>query len=115
MSDMIETLIAKYREYAEAHGKATRNGNCKNANICYDKLIVLVPRIRAFGNQGEAALLELVDDSDDAVACWAATHSLRFCESRALVVLDKLSKKSGPIGFDAKMVIRQWKKKELNI
>jgi hypothetical protein len=114
MSDMIETFITKYREYAEAHGKATRSGNYNEANRCYDKLIVLVPRIRALGNQGELALLELVDDSDDAVACWAATHSLRFCESRAIAVLSELSKKEGPIGFDAKMVIRQWKNGELN-
>jgi len=115
MSEMITALKMEYREHAEAHGKATLSGDYKAANRSHDKFVALVPKIRAYGYAGESALLELTDDTDDAVGCWAATHTLRFNEPRALATLEKLSKKSGPIGFNAKMVVQQWVKGELKV
>ncbi|OAM91695.1 DUF2019 domain-containing protein [Termitidicoccus mucosus] len=115
MNETIETLIKEYREHAEAHGRATLSGDYKAANRSHDKLVALVPKIRALGHSGEAALVVLTDDSSDTVVCWAATHSLRFSESRALAALEKLSKKTGPIAFSAKMVVQQWAKGELKV
>ncbi len=108
-----DQLIAEYRELAQAHGQATINGDFKAANRSHDRLISLLTSIRSLGVDGQARLLRLTCDSDDSVSCWAATHTLPFDECRALEVLDTLSSKSGPIGFNAKMVILQWKKGEL--
>jgi hypothetical protein len=115
VSETIAELKTEYRECAAEHGKATLSGDYEAANRSYDKLLALVPKIRAYGPEGEAALLELSRDSNDAVACWSATHALLFDEARALEVLGRISKKAGPIGFNAKMVIQQWKKGELKI
>jgi len=115
VSETIAKLKTEYRECAVAQGKATLNGDYEAANLSHDKLLSLLPVIRASGPEGDAALLELITDSNDAVACWSATHALPFDETRALKVLERISKKAGPIGFNAKMVIQQWKKGELKI
>lgn len=113
MNDTIHNLIEKYREHAQAHGRATLSGDYKAANRSHDELVALVPMIRAFGDPGKAALLELTEDADEAVVCWSATHALAFDEGRALAALESLAMKQLPIGFNAKMVIREWKKGEL--
>jgi len=116
MSDVaIEQLIAGYMESAVAHGGATLNGDHKTANKSYDKLVKLVAQIRAFGNEGSSAILALSRDRNESVACWAATHSLKYNEEAALGALSLLAEKSGPIGFGAKMVIQQWHKGQLNV
>ena len=113
MSKTIDTLKTEYRDLAFAHGQATNSGDHEAANLSHDKLLALVPEIRAYGREGEVALLALTKDQDDAVVCWAATHVLPFDEKRAIAVLDELSKKTGPMGFDAKMVLQQWKRGQL--
>jgi hypothetical protein len=113
MSETIHNLKEEYRRLAQAHGRATLSGDYEAANRNHDELVALDPMIRAFGDTGKAALLELVEDADEAVVCWSATHALAFDEARALAALEPLAKKQGPMGFNAKMVIRQWKKGEL--
>ena len=110
---MYDNLKEEYREIAAAHGIATLNGDYKAANSHYEKLVALVPKIRSCGCTGEVALLDLTNDQNDAVVCWAATHSLTFSPTHALVVLEKLAHKKGPIGFDASMVVKEWKKGSL--
>jgi hypothetical protein len=78
-------------------------------------LVALVPKLRALGDEGEVALFRLMNDSSEGVACWAATHSLPFAELAALEVLDNLAKKTGPIGFDARMVAEMWRSGKLVI
>lgn len=112
---MVELLESKYREFAEAHGAATIRGDYKAANRNHDKLVALVPKLRACGGEGEAALLRLMADQSEAVACWAATHSLPFAESDALRTLDALAKRTGVWAFNAEMVAQQWRRGELKI
>jgi len=115
MSDQIVELKTEYRNAAFIHGQATSIGDSKTANKSHDELIETLKKMRTCGKDGELALLSLTEDKDDFVAGWAATHILSFDEKYALNVLDKLSKKSGIAGFDAKMVIQEWKKGNLNI
>lgn len=115
MSETIESLESKYREFAEAHGVATQQGDYKAANKSHDKLVALFHKIKACGSGGEAALLRLMNNECESVVCWAATHSLPFAESEALAVLDTLGKRTGPIGFNAKMVAKQWRSGQLVI
>jgi len=113
MDNKIATLKTEYRDLAIAHGRARGMGNYKSANTNGNKLIQTLKELKSFGPAGELALLSLVEDQDDSVACWAATHSLPFDEKHSLTVLGNLSKKSGAIGFDAKMVLQQWQKGQL--
>lgn len=109
----LEDIILKYRAYAITHGAATLAGDYKVANKSHDKLVALVPFIRGYGKNGEVALALLAEDSDDAVACWAATHLLKVDEMKATTVLRRLAGKGGPIAFNAEMVLKQWRKGEL--
>ncbi|MBK1814898.1 hypothetical protein JIN84_04680 [Luteolibacter yonseiensis] len=109
----IDEIKIAYRMHATAHGKATMTGDYKAANRSHDELVALVPVMRSFGEAGTAALRELTEDADEAVVCWSATHLLASDEGKALGALEPLARKPGPIGFNAKMVIQQWKKGEL--
>jgi len=115
MNTKIEALETKYREYADAYGAAIERGDHKMANRNHDKLTALLPKLRECSDKGEAALRRLMKDQSDAVAAWAATHSLSFAEADALKVLDVIAQKAGLTAFDAKMVARQWRKGELKI
>ena len=109
----IQDLICKYREYAVAHGAAICSGEYKAANKYHDKLTSLLPLIREAGDDAAVALAQLVNDRDDAVVCWSATHLLSANEAVAIPALNRLVKKSGPMAFNAKMVLKQWEKGEL--
>lgn len=113
--EKIQALGHKYHDFAEAHGAATQRGDYKAANKSYAKLVEVLLGIRTHGKDGEASLVRLSRDPNDAVACWAATHSLPFAESNALDVLKALSTRAGPMGFSAQMVIQEWMKGQLVI
>lgn len=109
MSQDVELLEGKFRQYAEAHGAASEQGDYKTANRNYDKLLGIVAKLRVHGAQGEAALRRLMKDRSDAVAAFAATRSLPFAEADALEVLEAIARKAGAVGFNAEMVIKEWK------
>ena len=113
--DNAKILEARYREYAEAYGIASQKGDSRATNRNHDKLVALVPKLRAFGDQGESILRRLMMDQSDAVAAWAATHSLPFAEADALGVLDVLGKKHGVTALDATMTARLWRAGALKI
>ena len=54
-------------------------------------------------------------DQSDAVALWAATHSLPIAENDALEMLDFLAKRGGMFSFDAQMVMKEWQSGRLMI
>lgn len=110
-----EALEAKYRKYAEGHGAGFTVGDSKMANRNYDKLAALLPKLRATGDRGEQILRRLMNDPSDAVAMWAATHSLPVAEEEALATLRAIAGRGGIIGFSAEMVIREWKNGRLRI
>jgi hypothetical protein len=111
----ITQLEQQYRSYAEAHGVASQKGDYKSANKNHDKLMGVLAAIRKVGSEGEAALVRLSNDPNQALSCWAATHSLPFNEVAALKILEQLSERAGPVGFDAKMVVQQWKSGQITI
>lgn len=112
-NESIESLESSYREFAIAHGAATLQGDYKAANESCRNLVALLPKLRAYGSEGEDALRRLMNNSSEAVVGWAATHSLPFAELEALGALDKLGDKSGVIAFGAKMTAKQWRSGQL--
>ena len=108
----IYELKKEYRNHAIAHGNATLTGDFKSANRNHDALISVLNILKGLGISGQNALLDLSNDEVDYVACWAATHALSFETVKSVQVLERLSKKHGPIGFNAKMVLRQWRSQD---
>lgn len=110
-----EALEANYRTCAEAYGAAYMRGDHKVTNRNYDKLTVLVAKLRTCGEKGEAILRRLMKDESDAIAMCAATHSLPFAERDALDVLDSIARRGGVIGFSAETTVKEWKSGRLTI
>ncbi len=113
--DQIKTLESRYRECAEAYGIASERGDSKMTNRNYDRLTALVPKLREYGEEGEAILRRLMNDRSDAVAVWAAMHSLPFAETDALHILDAIGKKNGTAALDAIMTARLWRAGDLKV
>ena len=111
----LERIIEEYKSYAVNHGEATLEGDSTVANQNYDKLKTVLKQIKEFGDDGGLALLSLLEDNNQSIRCWAATDSLRFNESKAKKALKKLSKEDGIIAFDAKMVLKEWRKGTLKL
>lgn len=101
-------LESEYRKCAEDYGAAYIQGDYKTTNKNYLKLAKLLQKLRATGKHGEEILRRLMTDRSDAVAMWAATHSLPISEKEALVTLVAIAGRGGIIGHSSKMVIREW-------
>jgi len=115
MKKELDTLIAVYKENASKHGQAIKEGDYQLANDSHDLLINALREIREYGEKGAIALASMIQDNDDSVKCWAATHSLNYDQDKAERTLSDLSEKSGPIAFNAEMVLSEWKKGTLEI
>jgi hypothetical protein len=115
MSHNVEMLESKYRKYAAEYGAAYQSYDYKRANRNHDKLAALLPKLRALPDRGKEILRRLMKDQSDAVALWAATHSLPIAENDALEMLDFLAKRGGVSSFDAQMVMKEWQSGRLTI
>lgn len=111
----IERLEFEYRKYAEEYGAAYMRGDHKTTNRNYTKLAALLPVLRETAKQGEELLHRLMKDQSDAVAMWAATHSLPIAEKEALATLDAIARRGGIIGHSSRMVIKEWQSGRLVI
>jgi hypothetical protein len=115
MNKTLEILESKCREFAEARAVALDNGNSKLANRNYDKLVALIPEIKACGSEGDFTLLRLMKDPVKAIACWAAIYCLPFAEDESLRKLDAIAERGGLTGHEAMMVARLWRSGELEL
>lgn len=115
MNETLELLESKCREFTEARAIALDGCNPKLANRNYDKLAALIPKIKAYGSEGDSTLLRLMKDPVEAVACWAAIYCLPFAEDEALRELDAIAEKGGLTGHEALMVARLWRSGELQL
>ena len=115
MSKSISKLVAEYCENARQHGAATAIGDHKRSNKYHDGLMAALRGLREEGTRGDEALLPLLDDHDQSVRCWAATHCLNLAEGKARLTLVKLAAESGIVGFAAETVLSEWDKGTLEI
>ena len=106
----IDELLATYRAAAAKHGRATQTGAYREANKAYRELIRCATRLRQKGADAQAGWTKLLDDDDDSVRVWAASHILEFAPDDAARVLRSIANGNpGPDGLNAEMVLREWK------
>lgn len=104
-----------YAKAAAAHGSATDQGDHERSNKAHDDVIRALEVLRASSDSGRAVLASLLDSKDNHVRCWAATHLLPLDEVTATRTLEELSTLPPFVGFNAKMVLREWQAGRLNI
>jgi len=115
MSKSVEELVAEYRHRAIEHGAATEVGDHRKANKHHDLLMAAIRGLRERGATGNEALLPLLDDDDQSVRCWAASHCLKVDENRARSTLEELGAQPGIFAFNAQMVLSEWDKGTLDV
>jgi succinate dehydrogenase flavin-adding protein (antitoxin of CptAB toxin-antitoxin module) len=113
--DSIESILNQYKQAAFLHGQATLTGDYKKGNRHHDVIIGCYIKLRTTGIEAIEQLATLLDDEDDSVVTWAATHLLPYHEKRSIEVLTGISTKPGIIAFAAQMVLSEWRKGALTL
>lgn len=91
------------------HGKATENGDHKEANKQYKKIhkssAQLLSNLDVF--------VKLLEHENSYVRLWAGSYLIHVEGSarRAQSALEQLQGEKGFLGFDAQMVLKEWKNK----
>lgn len=111
----INQLLLDYRRHALEHGVATEAGDHRKANRHHELLIATLNALRQSGPDAERALTGFFTDENASVRCWAATHCLKIDEKQACSTLELLSATPGILGFNARMVLAEWRKGTLRI
>ena len=107
--EQIEKKINQFIDAAKKQHIFMMSGNSRSANIQAKKIRSIFAEIREIGPDGREALLEQIDNKDDAVAALAATYSLKFNTEKSLNTLKRISQKNaGIISFEASQSILRW-------
>jgi len=103
-------LSAMYEEAAALHGQASREGEYRVANAQYKRITAVWKELQGRGDEGRAALLQLMSSSNPHVQVWAASHVLEFAPGPAEALLERLA--GGPpsvVRLDAEMTLKEWR------
>jgi hypothetical protein len=108
-------LITQYKQAALLHGRATTTGDYQAGNQQYDQLAEMYSALKSKGTAALASLSPLLQDEDDSVACWAATHLLPYQEPQAIATLTRVAATSGITGFTAAITLQEWQAGRLKL
>lgn len=108
------SLLARYRELAELHGKHTFVGDAKKTNRTFHELHRVLAELVA--EETDIFLFSLYDDEDSFVQLWAAAHTLELDEIRATSKLQELVDLGIPIvSMSARYTITGWNEGDLRV
>jgi hypothetical protein len=97
-------LVALYRQGAIATSDVS---DPKKANKGAEQLRNCYRALRDSA-EGRGCLVDLMDDPEPGVRCWAAAHCLQWQPDVARRVLERLRDSRGPFSFDAEMTLREY-------
>jgi len=107
--ELIEKKINQFIDAAKKQHIFMMAGNSRSANIQAKKIRRIFAEIREIGIDAREALLEQIDNNDDAVATLAATYSLKYNTEKSFSALERISQKnSGIISFEASQSMLRW-------
>lgn len=113
MSPPLKKIAAAYRRHALGYAAASWKGDSNGADRHHRRLIEALLQIRARGAVGDSELLRLLDDEEVCVRAWAASHTLKVDEARSLRVLEGAADDPRLSGFDARMVLKEWREERV--
>lgn len=106
----LEELASAFKEAAREHGRATEAGDHRKTRMLYKQIAALSKEIKARGEEGAGALVELLGDENVSVRLWAAGDVLFIEPSRAEAELERIAK--GPptlVSLDAETTLEEWR------
>jgi HEAT repeat protein len=110
----VEQLTNAYRHAAAAHGAATVGSDHEAVNHHHNIVAAIYRELRRRGTAAQLALVPLLQDPDDAVRTWAASHALEFTPEKAERILTEVASGRGLLAFSAKMTLQEWRKGSLS-
>lgn len=108
MKEQLAKLIDSFTDAAKKHQNAATT-NSRKANTQARRIHKIFCEIVEIGDEAREALLQLTDNSDDAVASMAAVYSLNYDTEKSVATLKRIAQKPGLIGFEARQAIQRWK------
>lgn len=108
-------IFEEYIKHAKDHRSFIQNGDHRNANKSYKKLLRIYMHFVEDRSLAEENLLRLMRYSDPDVQIWAAAHSISLMIDieNAEKILENISRDYSKdlIGFSAKLTLHEWKTK----
>lgn len=106
-------IVEEYIEAAISYGIYIEAGNSKKANVNADKMHEIRMKAKKAENY-ERYFFPLLNHENDYVKLYTAYFLLQSFPENSSVIIEKLSKKKGLLGFEAKMTLEEWNKENLN-
>jgi len=108
-------LRAEYAKFAAEHGAASEEGDSEAANRAFEKLVAVYRALRNLGETGQNVVAGLMEHESPSVRGWAAAHSLKSHEDKAIATLENLSDGVGAVAFTAEIVLGEWRNGTLEV
>lgn len=105
-ADTMNQALEQFR--LAAIGKGAEGGD--DDHSLYDQLGVSYQSLLAAGDAGRDAFRALATDPDPNVRSWAASQLLYDGDHAMIDILEELAVRSDMIGFNAKMVLNEYRK-----
>jgi Domain of unknown function (DUF2019) len=102
-------IVEEFVDAVIRHGVATESGDHGTTNKQYKRYDRLRKLLEQQGDAGRDAIRGLLRHPSPWVRMVAASTCLKFDEKEATRILEALEKETGIVGFDAKMVLREWR------
>jgi len=107
--ESISSLVEEFVDAIARHGAAAEAGAYKTTNKQYKRYDKLRKRLEQKGEAGRHAIHALLEHSNPWVRLVAASIYLKYREAEATKVLEAVERDTGIVGFNAKMVLREWR------
>jgi hypothetical protein len=104
----VDVLAARYVAAAQDHARA-KIQDARAANAAQALLIRAFHALRDIGDAGWASIRALTSHPDPEVRLWAATHLLQVAPGPACAALEELEALNGLVGFEASIVLEEWR------
>jgi hypothetical protein len=108
----LQLLLQRFARAAQAHHAALEALDAERAETQARMLAGLHEALVDSGEQGLDKLLELINNSDPAVAGMAAVYSLRRDCGQCLETLRRVAQEPGLLGFRAGIALERWESGE---
>ena len=109
----VDDLVKQFVDAAERHGSGMEQGNSNSTNCAYDDLVEITVAIKEKSSDGLRALTPLLRHASPSVRKCAAFRLLMLCTDEAVAVLEEVANESSYVGFDAEMILEEWRKGNL--
>ncbi len=103
-----EKLVKEFAECVAAQSEAIARADARTGNKHAKRYVAAFDRLRAHGDEGREALATLLTDGRADVRVMAAAYLLRYCESRARLILEAEAKGTGLVAFGAAQTLKRW-------